>query len=290
MSTEIYYFSGTGNSLHVAQELHQRLQGSKLIPIVRLVDQERIENHAEMVGFVFPQYASTLPKVVANFIGKLDVQSAAYIFAIATRGGTDCLAFRQLDNFLAEKGRQLDAFFVLNMPSGSQPLVKSYPLEINPERIAALERDMLKRLDGIKQTIETRAEHRDENLAGIVEIPPVLKPIMPLVRALRPLLLQFGKHVESRFGFYYDDRCTGCGICEKVCLANRIKMVDERPVWPNEVQCYGCFACLNFCPEQSVQIRSSWYLKSYTPKNGRYHHPEVTFKDIAAQKANMSRI
>lgn len=34
MSTEIYYFSGTGNSLHVAKELQKRIQDTKLRPIV----------------------------------------------------------------------------------------------------------------------------------------------------------------------------------------------------------------------------------------------------------------
>jgi Pyruvate/2-oxoacid:ferredoxin oxidoreductase delta subunit len=61
-------------------------------------------------------------------------------------------------------------------------------------------------------------------------------------------------------------------------------MVSEKPVWQKEVDCYGCFACLNFCPEQSVQIKSTWYLKSHTNENGRYHHPEITAKDIAGQK------
>jgi MinD superfamily P-loop ATPase len=99
------------------------------------------------------------------------------------------------------------------------------------------------------------------------------------------VLLQFGKHAESSFGFYFDAKCTGCGMCERVCLAQRIKMVSERPVWQKEVKCYGCFACLNFCPEQSIQIKSTWYLKSHTNENGRYHHPAITAKDIAEQKA-----
>ena len=37
MSTEIYYFSGTGNSLHVAKELQKRMPETKLIPILSLV-------------------------------------------------------------------------------------------------------------------------------------------------------------------------------------------------------------------------------------------------------------
>ena len=38
MSTEIYCFSGTGNSLHVARQLQKRLPAAKLIPILSLVD------------------------------------------------------------------------------------------------------------------------------------------------------------------------------------------------------------------------------------------------------------
>ena len=90
--------------------------------------------------------------------------------------------------------------------------------------------------------------------------------------------------VETSFDFYYDEKCTGCGICERVCLAGKVQMVDDRPVWQEAISCHGCFACLNFCPEESIQVKSSWYLKSYTEQNGRYHHPEITFKDIAAQK------
>jgi NAD-dependent dihydropyrimidine dehydrogenase PreA subunit len=285
MSTEIFYFSGTGNTLHVARELQKRIPETALTPIVSLLDKESNQTHTEVVGFVFPQYASTLPKIVARFARTLDVASAAYIFAVATRGGTDCLAFQELDEILAASGRRLDSFFVLNMPSGSQPLVSTYATRITKENISRLESEMLKRLNVISQTILAREENRSEDLRGIVPIPRSLAPFMPLIDALQPLLLRFGKRAESTFGFYYDDRCTGCRVCEGVCPAQRVKMVAERPVWRKEVKCYGCFACLNYCPLQSVQIKSTWYLKSYTRVNGRYHHPEITAKDIAEQKA-----
>ncbi|MBN1584290.1 MAG: EFR1 family ferrodoxin [Anaerolineae bacterium] len=87
MSTEIYYFSGTGNSLHVARELQKRIPEARLVPIVALVDRKSVIAHGETVGFVFPHYASTLPKVVHRFIEKLDLESARCLFAIATRGG-----------------------------------------------------------------------------------------------------------------------------------------------------------------------------------------------------------
>jgi len=53
MSTEIYYFSGTGNSLHVAKELQKRIPETKLIPMVSLLNRDIIETSAETVGFIF---------------------------------------------------------------------------------------------------------------------------------------------------------------------------------------------------------------------------------------------
>jgi hypothetical protein len=54
MSIEIYYFSETGNSRHVAEELQQRLPAAILTPIVRLLPQDSIRAGANAVDFVFP--------------------------------------------------------------------------------------------------------------------------------------------------------------------------------------------------------------------------------------------
>ena len=284
MSTEIYYFSGTGNSLHVAKELQARIPETHLIPIVSLLHRDAVKANAETVGLVFPQYASSAPKLVDRFIGKLDLAAAKYIFAIATRGGTACYAFDQIDKLLKKKGRKLDSYFVLTMPSGSAPLVEEYADNITEEKIAKLEFEMQERLDSIQEIITAQKVNRAENLEGAAPPPTFLKPFMPIIDFLGPYLTPLGKLAESRFGFYADSKCTGCGLCERVCLAQKITIVDKRPVWQEKIKCLGCFACLNYCPEQSVQIKSTWYLKSWTTENGRYHHPEITAQDIARQK------
>jgi len=283
VSTEVYYFSGTGNSLHVAKELQKRIPEARLKPIISLVDRESVRASGETVGFVFPHYASSLPKVVHAFIDKLDLGSARYLFAMATRGGTKTMAFTEIDSILKRKGRRLDSFFVFTMPSGSEPLTKDYASRMTEERILRLESEMLARLDTIQRTIVDREISREPD-TGDVTPPPVLVPFLPLVDAVSPLLIPLGKLVETTFDFYCDDKCTGCGVCEKVCLAERVRVVDGRPVWQETVPCHGCFACLNYCPEESIQVKSRWYLKSYTDQNGRYHHPEITANDIARQK------
>jgi flavodoxin len=199
MCTEIYSFSGTGNSLHVARELQKRLPDAALVPILNLEGQGSPRTSAETVGFVFPHYASSLPKVVRAFIEKLDLASATYLFAIATRGGTKTWAFVELDEILREKERWLDSHWAITMAGGNDALVKGYADQINEERIERLEAAMLSRLDSICRIVVDR---------------------------------------ESS----------------------------------------------SFCPKQSIQIKSKWYLRSYTEQNGRYHPPEIAANDIASQK------
>ena len=283
MSTEIYYFSGTGNSLHVAQELQKRLPGARLIPIMSFFERESVTASGDTVGFVFPHYASTLPKVVRAFIEKLDLTSASYLFAIATRGGTKTWAFAEIDEILKDKGQRLDAHFAITMPGGNDALVKGYAERITEERIQRLKSEMLSGLDVIQRTIVDREVSREED-RGHVAPPPFLVPFVPLLDAPAPYLTRLGRRVESSFEFYCDETCTGCGVCERVCPAARVHMVDNRPVWSDLVRCLGCFACLSFCPKESIQVKSKWYLKSYTEQNGRYHHPTITANDIARQK------
>ena len=59
---------------------------------------------------------------------------------------------------------------------------------------------------------------------------------------------------------------------------------NMRPLWRSDVQCHVCYACLNYCPEEAVQIRDKIYMKSYTQRNPRYPHPWATAEEIAAQK------
>ena len=85
MNVQIYYFSGTGNSLHVARELERRLPETVLVPIVSVLRDDKIKTTAETVGLVFPIHNLTTPIPVKRFLQRVDMRSAKYIFAVATR-------------------------------------------------------------------------------------------------------------------------------------------------------------------------------------------------------------
>ena len=90
MSTEIYYFTGTGNSLVLARSIVEKTNG-KLISIPSVMDKQSIYIDADTVGIVFPCYLSQLygiPLIVERFIRKLvNINSIEYLFAVCSFGG-----------------------------------------------------------------------------------------------------------------------------------------------------------------------------------------------------------
>ncbi|MHC1757753.1 MAG: EFR1 family ferrodoxin [Methanosarcina sp.] len=271
---EIYYFSGTGNSLYIAKELQKRTPDTDLIPIVSLLNKDMVETNAETVGFVFPIHGMTIPIPVKKFLKKLDLKSTSYIFAIATRAGTQHIAFIEIEKILKKRGKSLNSYFTLNMAC-NDPKFKDWRPATN-EEIAKLESEVQNRLDSIQKIIINQENSRERDSDFI--------PASCVLERLISLGMAYAEYEGTKDYFYSDSKCKGCGICEKVCLSGKIKMVDKKPVWQRDVKCYLCYACINYCPVHSVQIKSKIYMKSYTEENERYCHPYATANDIAGQK------
>lgn len=49
------------------------------------------------------------------------------------------------------------------------------------------------------------------------------------------------------------ETCTGCGICEKVCPVNAIKVVNRKAL-VTDLDCRGCANCAERCPFYAVKI------------------------------------
>ncbi len=279
---QVYYFSGTGNSLHVAKELERRLPGTRLIPIVQYLHEERPAAEPGPVGFVFPIHLTSMPYPVKDFIEKLNLDSADYLFAAATRISTYYVADLVLHRLLKEKGKGLDAFFILNMASNSpcgivpksfpgfKKMVDAWPARIAPEKLEALEEGVQDRLGFIAGTVKERRRYRDRR-----------SPLEAIgVRAgLLLNSLTEKSNRKTRIPYFADADCTGCGTCVDVCLSGRVGMDGNRPSWSDEKACWLCYACFNACPEQAVLIRDR-----YERKGVRYLHPHITAADIAGQK------
>ncbi len=274
-NAEIYYFTGSGNSLYIAEELQKRIPRSELKSIISLLNRDIIEINCEKVGFIFPIHGMTIPIPVKWFLKKLDLKSTKYIFAIATRAGTTHRAFNNIENILKKKGKNLDSYFTLNMPSNDPKFEDWHP--VTDEEIVDIESEIRNKLDFIQNIILNIEKHQENDTDFII-------PVNFILERLVLLGMLFAEYDGAKDYFYSDSKCIECGTCDKVCPSRKIKIIDKKPVWQDNIKCYMCYACLNYCPVQSVQIKSKWYMKSYTEDNARYSHPYGTADDISRQK------
>ncbi len=262
MKTTIYYFSGTGNSLKVAQDLAEMLEDAELIPIAKIWQEKNIESKNEKIGFIFPLYYSGLPKIVHDFIDKLNISRTNYFFTVVTStGDINEQSLQQLDRLLKEKSKKLNAGFYVNMPN-------NYIIGFN---IHSKERqeDFFENANKQIKTIYESVNNQEDNLTQEI--------LEKDVKRSAKINKNFRDSVnESDKTFNVNENCNNCGICEKVCPVNNIILVKGIPEWQHK--CQQCLACINFCPEKAIQYGNQ------TIKTGRYHHPEISIKDIVNQK------
>ncbi|KNY25365.1 EFR1 family ferrodoxin [Pseudobacteroides cellulosolvens] len=251
MNTTLYYFSGTGNSYHIAKELQKTIKDCELKAITEVYKETKISSGSEKVGIVFPLYFQSMPKVVMDFIERLDVKSPKYIFAVITRGGKAYQggALGHLQKTLKSLGVKLSAGFYVRMPENYIPMLK-----VNSKK------EQEKIFNEAQQKLKIISDYINSNVNKLDrEFLTFLRPIMH-----NKFIGGLDKYNE---GFNVNDNCNSCGLCEKVCKFHNIRLTNGKPAWQNN--CQACLACINYCPKRSIEYKNS------TKGKERYNHPEV---------------
>lgn len=262
METTIFYFSGTGNSLKIAQDLAEMLEDTKLIPIAKIWQEENLKSISEKIGFIFPLYYSGLPKIVYDFIDKLDIRRTNYFFTIVTStGDINEQSLQQLNKLLKNKSKKLNAGFYVNMPN-------NYIIGFNihsKERQKEFFENSTKEIKKISEIVNNQEDNITQEILrkDVARSAKINKNFRDSVN-------------ESDKAFHVNENCNNCGICEEVCPVNNIILLQGMPVWQHK--CQMCLACINFCPEKAIQHGNQ------TQNTQRYHHPEISIKDIIKQK------
>lgn len=260
MVTHIYYFTGTGNSLVVATLLKNNIPNAELLPIANLKD-KNIETTADNIGFVFPVYCGGPPRIVSEFIKKLNIANPdAYIFTATTATSQVGATFTIINKLLKAKQHKISAGFNISMPGNYTVFYGAVSDEKQNKFFQKAQKDIEKALTIIKDKKETSM------------------PTKPIIGTLFGFIYNISMRYFPRQdkNFFADQNCNGCGTCVKVCPVNNIKMEDNKPVWQHN--CEQCFACLQWCPKSAIQAGK------ITKGRRRYHHPDINTQDIIQQK------
>lgn len=253
----IFYFSGTGNSLYVAQKLHEAGEG-ELIDMAGALNEKRFKykvSVGEKVGIVFPVYFYGLPTVVAEFMDRLTIESGVnpFIYTVITCGGSIGHADKMIEDRLKQENLQLNSAFSIKMPSN---YVIMYDAPDKGKQDLTL-KDAEKQIEKIVEFLEVNKKGNFVSNRGYFAL------LSPLAYKL------YGTYRKTK-KFYATGACTSCGLCEEICPSRTIQLSSGRPKWINE-KCSHCCSCINRCPAKAIQYGNA------TKKRGRYVNPDVEF-------------
>ena len=239
----IFYFSATGNSRWVAEQLSQHT-GEELVDMVPFIRQHtvpEIPQHEERVGVVFPIHSWYPPKPVVKLLMKLVVPAGAYRFAVATCGDDAGKALSRL-----HKRFRLDAAWTVAIPNTYVPMFELDTDEVAHGKIA----EARTRTAQIARCVEQKSWAWEVHEGAF----PYSKTYV-----VWPF---FEKVVISAKGFSADPTCVACGRCVQVCPMDNVRLVDGRVEWGSN--CIHCMACLHACPKEAIQYGK------HTQHKGRY--------------------
>lgn len=233
----ICYFSGTGNSKWVAEQLAVKTNDNA-INLIR--EPAPFSISGEIFGIVFPVYAWGVPEPVVDFVKKL-VGQPAFSYSVCTCGGEAGNAMIKMSSLI-----HLDSSYSIEMPN-------NYVMGSDLESEASI----TLKISAAKERIEKIAEQ-------VINRQPTNDVHTGNFAWLKSNLVNFGFNMAARSTkpFFVTDKCISCGQCARDCPAETITMIEGKPSWGTK--CYQCTSCINLCPTQAIE-----YSKG-TSTRGRY--------------------
>lgn len=266
----IFYFSGTGNTRHIAQSLGSALDENIIfIPKIfknleditsgkKRVSLKQIDFSGDTVGFMFPIYSWGVPPVVLKFIESLPdsfvkqiKEEKIPVWMVCTCGDETGNAHLMFEKALGKRGITLNGMWSVIMPNTYTLLpgfdVDTKELETDKLRHAA------KRTEDIAERIKGGEWERDITVGPM----PTLK-----TNLVFPLFERWGIFPSK---WNSTDSCVSCGKCVASCPVDNIRLDEGRPRWGKN--CLSCVACYHVCPHHAVEYGS------ITKNKGQYFYP-----------------
>ncbi|MCL2225839.1 MAG: EFR1 family ferrodoxin [Defluviitaleaceae bacterium] len=244
------YFSGTGNTKHLADLFSQKMN-AKCISIEADTDfSTEIKEH-DTLAFCYPIYNSRVPRIMREFVHKhmaglvgkkiiiLVTQQAfsgdgARVFTDLFEEGAIEVIYAEHFNMQQNMGN-IPVFWTLFKPTEKtrQKYIKKTEAKLNTV------------CENIKSSIvKKRGFSKISEILGYIQG----KPWQKNTKDITPVKLE--KKLMN--GLQIHKECTACGICTKICPMKNLVNHDGKIQHLNN--CTICYRCVNRCPQKAVTV------------------------------------
>ncbi len=248
----VLYFTGTGNSLHVAKSL----SGGNVVSIPAALRDKQFTIEAREIGLVYPKYGD-VPQIVKDFLARATLK-CNYFFAVITYGHN--LKPKDPANLLKVLEGKVKVDYLNGVHMVDNRLYKC-DMAQNIKHSGSL---------GIDKAIAAIKSDIDAGKRYIVQPPAPAEPPKGKDQGKKP---HDKPEATAQAMFEINEACIGCGICVQVCPRGDYKVVDDVAV--AQGPCERCLACAQNCPQLAITP----VMGDVNPK-ARYRNPDVSLRDI----------
>ncbi|MCX8129464.1 MAG: EFR1 family ferrodoxin [Clostridia bacterium] len=243
-SIVIYYFSGTGNTLLLVDEMRKVFEQHsfdvKLIPLT--CSTIPVFDNDSMLGLAFPiNSQSTLP-FIWKFIKSLPKTSKTQAFMLGTFNNSSGMA-KPLYYTLKRKGYIPVGCCEISMPNNTT--VTDFNRTEDNKRLSSARKKIR---DYAESIVNGTSKWLPINTgSGFVSL---LTRNFSIPWIFMRIPYSFGADIQ---------KCTNCGTCIKHCPVNNIKE-EKNPVYLRH--CEFCMRCISNCPKQAISAKRVKNLKA----------------------------
>ena len=188
----IFYFTGTGNSLAAARAL--AAEGEPVIDITRAQEKGSFTYEVEpgeKVGFVYPEYCSSVCRPMVDFVRRVTLKNAKYVYAVITCASGKAKSAGYFAHLLAEHDISLSVWFSVMMPNNC--------LIYFPTQDGDKAAEVLREADAQLAQIKTELSKKALRNPGKWRAGAFSQNIVKIMGTTKP--------------YRVTDKCIGCGQC-----------------------------------------------------------------------------
>lgn len=247
----IIYFSGTGNTKFVAEEIAGALRRrGHAVSLISAEDKRALAEQdydGKLIGIGFPCYALSFPALIARTVAELPLAKAAtpaFVFATIGWGAGDSV------KQLAARMRARN-FWTVGTASFICPN-NGWLTLFSPWSVLCRNMRYEPRLT---EKAGRFADDVAEALVAFEARPYCVKTAGNPVATLAACLLGAMEGLAMQRYRVDFQRCAGCGLCIRSCPDRNIALDEkQRVVFLNPDSCAHCLRCISDCPQDAIRL------------------------------------